>query len=478
MPKTIIPATLLALACTGFIAAASANDGTYDPGFGNYMTGRSVVNLAEDPMISVDQASAFALLPDGGLVIAGRAIHGLVEPTKMAALQLDASGQPDPAFGTGGIALVQPPGDPAALWAHAILRQADGKLLLVGIGSYANDNGVTACRLHADGTPDFGYGEEGCARHAPGGDGYQFRHGPVAATVDAAGRLLVAATASPDSAFTVNMAVVRLLPDGTLDGTFGKGGLVAIERFDEMASSTTAEQASAIVLDAVGRIVLAGGTRPRDSNGFGQYAMALARLDANGVLDPQFGDGGAQRVDFGLDTIANAVALTADGAIVACGTTTIRDSSPIDTDFAVARVDAQGMPDPGFAEDGRLILPFHGETSREDVCAGVVVQADGRIVLAGHALNAASAQYDLDLAMARVWPDGRLDRGFGNQHDGHYIGALNLGIDDSHHSEQLVAIAMQGERLVAAGFAKTGYDQYEFVAVRLLADGVFADSFD
>jgi uncharacterized delta-60 repeat protein len=87
-----------------------------------------------------------------------------------------------------------------------------------------------------------------------------------------------------------------------------------------------------VALQGDGKIVAAG----RGAGG-GGYAFALARYNANGVLDTGFSGDGKQTTDFGFPNQsggASGVALQGDGKIVAVGV----GSGPTQTDdFALAR---------------------------------------------------------------------------------------------------------------------------------------------
>src|SRR5207249_491315 len=83
--------------------------------------------------------------------------------------------------------------------------------------------------------------------------------------------------------------------------------------------------ARALVLQPDGAIVLAG------TDG---HAIALARFDSDGTLDPTFSDDGRMRTDFGIhgyfdDVVGDDLALEPDGTLVVVGRA-VRD-------FAVAR---------------------------------------------------------------------------------------------------------------------------------------------
>jgi uncharacterized delta-60 repeat protein len=87
-----------------------------------------------------------------------------------------------------------------------------------------------------------------------------------------------------------------------------------------------------------------------------------------------------------------AVTLQANGKFIVAG----RSSSQTNSNFAVARYDANGALDTTFSTDGKLTVDFFGFT---DIAESVAVQADGRIVLGG------LARGDVDgYGIARIVP--------------------------------------------------------------------------
>jgi uncharacterized delta-60 repeat protein len=131
------------------------------------------------------------------------------------------------------------------------------------------------------------------------------------------------------------------------------------------------------------------------------YAGALA---ASGDLDPSFGDEGAAVAPFG-GSIAFTLARQTDGKLVAAGTT----SGSANNAIAVARFDADGALDPTFGGDG-LVTTDIGAFS--DVAVQVLVQSDGKIVVVADSSTVADNS-DSDIAVVRYQTDGTLDPGFG-----------------------------------------------------------------
>lgn len=173
-----------------FIAAAYRADGTLDAGFG---TGGIVNNLFGSV---TGAARGLVVTPDNQLVLAGHRDHDF------AAVRLLPNGALDASFGTGGRAVVAVSADN---WdeATAIVRQADGRLLLGGWVYTGNSSSADTVllRLKADGSVDTAFG--------PGG----VRTTAVAAgTKTDAGRALAL---QPDERITT----VRVLQAGEANGS-------------------------------------------------------------------------------------------------------------------------------------------------------------------------------------------------------------------------------------------------------------------
>ncbi len=102
--------------------------------------------------------------------------------------------------------------------------------------------------------------------------------------------------------------VLRYNPDGSLDGSFGTGG-VATDYGGNWASG------HAVALQADGKIVVAGFTKGT------MYDVLVLRYNPDGSLDDGFGTGGGAIYDSEIWDIGRAVALQSDGKIVVAGFT-------------------------------------------------------------------------------------------------------------------------------------------------------------
>jgi uncharacterized delta-60 repeat protein len=126
-------------------------------------------------------------------------------------------------------------------------------------------------------------------------------------------------------------------------------------------------------------------------------------------LDPTLGTDGKVLTDFDHSTdIANAVAVQADGKLVIVGTTYINNDYAGE-DFAVARYNPDGTLDKTFGAGGKTQTDFPGLAA---VASSVVVQSDGKIVLAGGAFPLFTFLGDFKLV--RYNSNGSLDTSFGD----------------------------------------------------------------
>jgi uncharacterized delta-60 repeat protein len=239
-----------------------------------------------------------------------------------------------------------------------------------------------------------------------------------------------------------DFALTRHDTSGALDQSFGVKGIVTTDlggADDEAFDAAPFADGGLVV---VGRTDAAGATRT---------AFGVVRYRPDGTPDPGFGTGGIVKLGFfGKGAGANAVAVQPDGKIVVAGFAL--DATGINGDLALARLDPDGTLDPGFGTGG-LVTTNLG-TEGDDVRA-VVVQPDGRIVVAGSA--------DEDIAFARYLPDGTLDASFG--HGGSTI--TDLGSDDVANG---VALTPDGSILIAGYTLGPGINR-DFLLARYRADG-------
>jgi uncharacterized delta-60 repeat protein len=225
-----------------------------------------------------------------------------------------------------------------------------------------------------------------------------------ALAVQADGKVVAAGDVAGDS------LVARYLPDGSLDSSFGTGG------YAETSLPQTAKFASAaaVAVQPDGKIVVAGTTGTLGTNVGPEFA--LLRYNPNGTLDTTFGtDGIAITVipEPGhpySNAVAAALAILPSGDILAAGSASWSDGDTFSSSFALARYTSAGVLDSTFGKDGVAQTAFAKANAQ---LAGIVVQADGKIVASGWGVGSGNGNNFNAILLARYRANGSLDSTFG-----------------------------------------------------------------
>ena len=318
---------------------------------------------------------------------------------------------------------------------------------------------------------------------------------PQSAALQTDGKLVVVGTLDNFQVATQVFAVVRYMPNGTLDPAFGQGG-VATTAFTDFVNS-----ANAVAIQADGKIVVAGETQSSDGS---VDQFALARFNTNGTLDIGFGAGGKVTTDFlglhagGFHQTANVVLLQSDGKILAGGVARAGYRSPEQT--ALARYSYDGSLDTAFGSNGKILTvgiggvnalgllsdgqilalnnrggieQFHADGTAASVTGGSIVatahnwnaafEPDGRFVLVT-TVQGPGGRYDLDVKVLRFDAHGASDPTFNSPpFDFDVTGPVsNIG--------QAVAVAPDG-RILVAGTAPIQGGGNDFGLARINSGG-------
>jgi len=287
----------------------------------------------------------------------------------------------DPSFGNQG--RLWTPLGAADSSVHAEALQADGKIVVAG----ESGGDFALARYNPDGSLDATFDHGGKVFTSIGGDGDSSAN---ALAIQPDGKIVVAGTSGGE------FALARYNPDGSLDKTFHGDGTLTT---DILAVS----YATSIALQADGKIVAAGtAIQGGFGPGAGQSDVAVARYNADGSLDASFNHDGIVSTYWGTnDLVGSGVAVQPDGKIVVAGTMTLTDTPTPQTAFVVFRYNG----------DSTLDRTFHGGGVTTDVgpggyAAGVALQADGKIVVAGDTRGGFGPSH---LVLARYKADGGLD---------------------------------------------------------------------
>jgi uncharacterized delta-60 repeat protein len=195
--------------------------------------------------------------------------------------------------------------------------------------------------------------------------------------------------------------------------------------------------------------------------------FAVARYEADGDPDPTFSMDGMLTTDLGGFDRAEGVAIAGGSTIVAAGTA----DTPGGALFAIARYETDGDPDPTFSNDGELTTDLGVRTS--DAASGLAVQSGGQILVAGVSRIRSGSPPGFvsegpgDFVLTRYEPDGDLDPAFSG--DGKVDTQVANGFGDRAN-----AVAIQGDgKIVVAGLGidEQGADDEDFAIARYRADG-------
>ncbi|HEU4665550.1 MAG TPA: hypothetical protein VFS55_16085 [Dokdonella sp.] len=249
--------------------------------------------------------------------------------------------------------------------------------------------------------------------------------------------------------------------DGLLDASFGSGGQTVVG-FDRGA--TNKDYARALVVDAAGRSYLVGNVDTPTGRKIG-----IVRLLATGGVDTTYGNEGNGRVVSPpvQDSITvTSAALDAQGYLLVAGSRLVAGT---DTSFLVCRFDPSG--ELANFEGGQVACrqpDYNLGGFDTDVANSIVVQPDGKIVLAGYA----STDTGTTLAVTRLLPDGSPDLGFGSGGTTTYTGAPFVSFDATR-----IRLNPDGS-FVTAGSAYDANALHFGVIVHLGADGIVDAAFD
>src|SRR5206468_3408648 len=181
-------------------------------------------------------------------------------------------------------------------------------------------------------------------------------------------------------------ALARYNTNGTLDPSFGVGGVVL---------GLNLGAALALAIQGDGKIVVTGSS---GADVFSNADVALARYNPDGTPDIDFGCGtpgtcsGIVLTDFGPGRDeGRSLAIQADGKIVLTG------GDPSGDYFGLARYNPNGSPDASFGTGGLMTTPLGGfGLSEIEAVALALNPSDGKIVLAARSGAFVLARYNTD----------------------------------------------------------------------------------
>lgn len=355
-------------------------------------------------------------------------------------------GQIDTSFGIGGAAQSSFLGGCVGL-----SYTLDQEKNIIGCGHYfaypEYDFAVT--KFDSMGNIDSSFANNGKFQYDFGIDDY-----PKVVLAQPDNKIIVAGYSSNWDGFNVNstysqVSLLRLLPNGSLDSTFGNNGTF---EFDFNPADCAA---IALALQSDGKIIIIGNY----FNGVSAKVLVL-RTSVNGILDASFGNNGYTLLQldstvYNDDEGSSCVIQPDDKILISVITRSTSSSGRI---FGLCRLHADGNIDSSFGNNGVIKTDIPNQAN--DYPLTLALQNDGKIIQAGSCKNSKM------MALCRYNQDGSLDASFANQ------GIDTLNISAGNDVIQDILVQSDG-RIIAAG-----YQSSSACLLRLTANGLLDTTFN
>jgi uncharacterized delta-60 repeat protein len=458
---------------TGHFAVMRLNsDGSYDTTFGD--AGLAVAQYF--------QGSAIALLPTpNGQIMAG---------CSNGVLRLNSDGSIDLSYGQFAYGFAPLP--PSSGYDMELM--SDDKVLVISWTGNADTPGnLLLRRLATSGEWDMTYGINGSVMRSFPKSGFG------AMRIDGNGKMIfTGVTASREGRRT---ALLRLNTDGSVDSTYGSGGIgggptsegesfavvtriqpdgkilvggndyaerpgnsAALARYNEDGSMDTSFAGTGKVESSVSGFVIIDMQLAPDGKivlfGTRGNTMAVLRYLANGSLDKSFGLGGAASTT--LTSFGAGGWIEPDGRIVVVGVGRSRQ-------FGLTRLTADGSVDTTYGPKGTLLMPRPSDPANFNA---MTRQPDGKILLVGTLYQPSTGA--VGNILVRYSADGSFDSTFNG------TGIVTTPFEQGSMSSSDVKVQPDGKIVVlgSSGYLLNGHDDFQYVLIRYNSDGSLDTTFN
>ncbi len=267
--------------------------------------------------------------------------------------------------------------------------------------------------------------------------------------------IVVAPLATPTGLFVT----MRYNTNGTLDTSFGNGlGYVTYS----FSGPGFVDGATGVALQSDGKIIVVGQTNIYSlavapaATGTGYFG--ILRYNPDGSLDTSFGPSGNGTVTKNFSGIGNTdgacgVTIQSDGKIVVVGGTNLNNTAPGTGSIALIRYLPTGYPDNAFGISGNgTITKNISGAAQVDAGYAVIVQPDGKILVAGGTNINQTNTLIGNFVLIRYNSDGSYDNPFGINNNGIVTTTTSLSatvpyIDNAY----AVALQQDGKIIITGG---------------------------
>ncbi len=377
-----------------------------------------------------DGIKAVFSLPDGKILAGGSA-----DQHEFILARYEEGGALDNAFGTDGYIAVPNTG---MLTAAALQPGEDPYIVLSGY----NASGTVVVKYHLDGTADSGFGANGMVQTDICGQGFSDYAQAVAVQPD---HKIVVAGYCRDDTFTIEtrLNVIRYLPDGNVDSSFGTDGIISAANFPALGV-----EAYALQVQNDQKILVSG---------YQGGAFICIRFNTDGTTDSTFGTNGVFsaainffQFDWGGAMCTSAI-LQPDGKILLAGWAA--SSNPAGMATALVRLNPNGTADPDFGNSGVSVYQY--PDNKYSRAYSLALQEDGKIVTAG-ILQHTFTNYHENFYVLRFLDNGAVDTAFGD------MGTVVTAVSDS---SMIYSVTVQNDgKILAGGYGNNGFSMARYHA--------------
>ena len=337
-------------------------DGTIEESWGN--NGLVTFDLGEDTY-------AYKLdIVSNEKIVVGGTVYVTPSNSEFFAARFNPDGSPDTDFGDNGVFISSKSSTEDECYTMAV--QEDGKIVLAGATGYANSQNMMFVRTNSDGNIDLTFGVNGYALVNSSTSNENIRGIDFLSSGNIIG---VGYTYWSDPEWCELASIVQLDEDGNPVTQFGNNGVLIPAWADSYSYALDVE----IHDDA---IYLTGWKQETDNDVF------LAKLDADGVFDPLFGNNGLALFDLNIIDQAFDVYWGPDQKIYLCGNTGAPGAGG-SKEFLLIRYMPDGTLDTSLNNSGHVETEIRIDS---DAPFSVKLQADGKIVLAGMSSGLSTTQ--------------------------------------------------------------------------------------
>ena len=393
-----------------FTLVSYNSDGTLDESFAD--SGIQLSQVGE----SYTSCSSAAIQNSGKIIVAG----SFTSPASMGIARFNTDGTIDNSFLDHGSQTSTFVGSIYSTFT-SVKIQNDNKIVLGGY-TYSNNNksSFVISRADPDGFPDPDFGTNGY----------------TITTMDSSVAVQSLALQNDDKIIAVgnsfsdgevHFVLTRYNTAGNLDSTFGIDGIVITPSL----TGHKHDYSASVLLQNNNKIIAVGNASNTNENNF-----ALVRYKTDGSIDSTFGNNGIVLTPFESQNVyLNSAILQSDGKIIAAGYM----QKSTEYDFVAVRYKADGNLDNTFGANGVFSL---GTPNFYEECNSIVIQDDGKIILAGESVNGNSNIQNIKLV--RLNTDGSLDNTFGT-------GGIKQTTIGSSYSETSSVLMQSDGKIVVAG---------------------------